>query len=135
MPILLLDEGSLLCLKEETFLIGQLGEEKKVIKPSKDGSLTRSELLQAMKEAQNPVVLKPLGQSDGDRPPVESLYRIKLLVESTCSYLKYPYSFFAGILDDEKRILKSIADGILSYLLFSLTYLFYRNQESTESVR
>jgi hypothetical protein len=113
MPILLLDEGSLLCLRDETFSIGKLGEENKVIKPSKDGSLTRSELLQAMKEAQTPDVLKGSTQVDSNnRTPIESLYRIKLLVESTCSYLKYPYAFFAGILDDEKRILKSIADGI-----------------------
>ncbi len=130
MPILLLDEGSLLLLKDESFLIGSEGEPKKVIKPSKNTTLSRTDLIEALKQQKekdneklrrksevslsstDPLKSSTLNASSTSAPAkAEPLYRIRLVVESTCSYLKYPYANFTKILNDEKLIMRSMADG------------------------
>ena len=140
MPILVLDEGSVLLLKEDSYLIGSEGEPHKKIKPTKDSTLTRSELLELMRqeEEKERMQKRKLSMTDPgpntttttingttsraekgtsstrapkNQPVIEPLYRLKLIVEATCSYLKFPYANFGRILDDEKLILKNMADG------------------------
>lgn len=67
--------------------------------------MTRTELLTALEQASKEEHEKI------EKIHYDPLYRIKLVVESTCSYLKYPYANFARVIDDEKLILKNIADG------------------------
>jgi hypothetical protein len=143
MPLLLLDEGSILFLKEDSFRIGieEDGKDSPAL-PTKDSTLTRTALLNAIaqekakEKAEKQHRKTPSAATKKEEKPApkkEPLYRIKLVVESTCGYLKYPYSAFAKVIDDEKLILKSMADGnAISYLfiffiLNSFLFLFRRN--------
>jgi hypothetical protein len=122
MPLLLLDEGSILFLKEDSFRIGieEDGKDSTSL-PTKDSTLTRTALLNAIaqekakekaeKQQHRKTPSATPKKEEKPAPKKEPLYRIKLVVESTCGYLKYPYSAFAKVIDDEKLILKSMADG------------------------
>ena len=58
------------------------------------------------------------------------LYKLNLVFETATTFLMIPYHYFERILDDEKRVMKSMADGNQLYLLMSLTESssFYRNK-------
>ena len=118
MPVLLLESGSLLFTKHECFRVGQLSSATSAGKHRSDRSvLTHDSALRGENEKAVDdgsilsAALNSISTSTTKLPPFEELYKIKLLFEKTTMFLKYPYSMFSRILDDEKLMMKSMSDG------------------------
>lgn len=54
---------------------------------------------------------RSIGSAGAGPPPPVGLYRLKAIFERETTYLKIPFTHFERILDDERLIVRSMADG------------------------